>query len=129
MDMRVNDTNLIRMLVHSGLPKKSISDKSGFINEVYLNAGGRIQYRKSISSSSSNVNAATLKSRQWYTIRYDIDMDVKKYDIYIDGKRTNAGVPFAGKATVADCLIFQTGTKNSADIYIDDVKITVTDRR
>jgi hypothetical protein len=129
MDMRENDTNFIRMLAHSGLPKKNISDKSGFINEVYLNAGGRVQYRRSISPSSSTVDAATLKSKQWYTIRYNIDMDAKKYDIYIDGKRTSAGVPFAGNAALADCLIFQTGAKNSADIYIDDVKITVNGKR
>jgi hypothetical protein len=123
MDMRAQDTDFIRMLVHSGLPKKSASDKSGFINEVYLNAKGRLQYRTGISSSSSTVDVATLKSTQWYTIRYAVDTDAKKYDIFINDKRVSTGIPFAGSASPADCLVFQTGAKNRADIYIDDVKI------
>jgi hypothetical protein len=123
MDMRAQDTNFIRMLVHSGLPKKNASDKSGFINEVYLNDKGRMQYRSGISSSSSTVDVATLKSKQWYAIRYVVNMDAKKYDIYINDKRVVSGAPFIGNAALADCLVFQTGAKNRADIYIDDVKI------
>ena len=114
----------VRMLVHSGLPKTAIGDKSGFVNELYLNANDKLHCRKSLTSSS-NTTAATIAKGKWTTVRYDVNMDTKNFDIYINGKRAKAGIPFPNKLPpeFANCIVFGTGSSNRAEIYIDDVRV------
>jgi hypothetical protein len=59
---------------------------------------------------------------KWYDIKLVLDCDEQEYDLYVDGKREEKGVEFAGKVESLERLVIRTGP------WRGDVRPLIRDR-
>ena len=127
-DNRMSGQNYVRFILNDGAADSDPTNSKHFVAETYLNTGGALIYK---NSSASNVSIAkNLPEKEWYTIKYVVDMREKTFDVYIDGELAKAGCTFRNPdAESISCLIIGTGVSKGSDIMVDDVKIEVLEDR
>lgn len=65
-----------------------------------------------------------INANQWYTLKFDIDIPARKFDVYVDEKKEVDGSPFRGGTADKDTLTriwIETSSAPSLTAFYDDI--------
>ena len=79
------------------------------------------------NASSSDIKIMDISPNVWYSIRLEVDILSKQFDVYIDGNLKHEKCAFRRQTSHIDGIDFGSGDSFTGTAYFDDVNIAVND--
>jgi predicted glutamine amidotransferase len=120
-----NDRGGLMML---GVASTSTPNRNGADRLVYMDfykagggTSGTMALRALVSGGTATTIAADLNLKQWYTIRVDVNVATKAYDIYVDGVKRGSfsNLGFTGSNVMY--ISFAQWNDGAGSFYVDNV--------
>jgi hypothetical protein len=99
-------------------------DGSNSAIELYDSNVNGLCYR---NASASDIKIMDIDPNVWYTIRLEVDILSKQFDVYVDGSLKHEKCVFRRQASHIDGIEFGSGDSFTGTAYFDNVNIAVND--
>jgi galactosylceramidase len=99
-------------------------DGQNSVIELYDSNVNGLCYR---NASASDIKIMNIDPNVWYTIRLEIDILSKQFDVYVDGNLKHKHCAFRRQTTHIDSIDFGSGSGYTGTAYFDDVNAAIND--